>query len=211
MTLTYKKAISDITDNAMVLTICGKLAESMAVPYERVTDAYGGSFGKPSPSLPAKAANTTLRMLNTTANATATKKTSWTIDIFVQPDPFAEKVDNTKTTAAASGTAAVAAINKVTETKFGKATAAAAVVKEAAVKFVKAPAATGGNLQITIAGSTDVGGYVYCGVAKTPSRRMLNTSNSSNTTAKTATTAVVKEVVTLQSGSTVAKYNIQRF
>merc|ERR1711907_440813 len=52
LTLTYKKAISDITNNAVVLNVCGKIAEKMAVPYSRVTDAYGGFFGSPSPSLP---------------------------------------------------------------------------------------------------------------------------------------------------------------
>merc|ERR1712151_1003360 len=77
LTLTYKKAISDITDNAMVLKVCGKLAEHMAVPYSRVTDAYGGYFGNPSPSLPAASAvakpaaktnaTKTMRVLNTTA------------------------------------------------------------------------------------------------------------------------------------------------
>jgi hypothetical protein len=72
LTLTYKKAISEITNNDVVLKICGKLAESMAVPYARVTDSYGGYFGSPSPSLPSKApvaAATT----NTTANATKTR------------------------------------------------------------------------------------------------------------------------------------------
>merc|ERR1712100_411737 len=84
LALTFKKAISDITNNDVVLKMCGKLAENMAVPYNRVTDAYGGYFGNPSPSLqasapaPAKpAANTTAktnatkRMLNTTANTAA--------------------------------------------------------------------------------------------------------------------------------------------
>lgn len=120
----------------------------MAVPYERVTDSYGGYFGNPSPTLPATSGtatsgNGTRRMLTT--NTTNTTKTSWTIDLFVQPDPFAETVDNTKTTAAASSTTAVAAMNAVTSAKYGAATAAAATVKEAAVKFVKAPTATGGS------------------------------------------------------------------
>lgn len=57
---------------------------------------------------------------------------------------------------------------------------------------------------ITIAGSTDVSGYVYCAVAKSASRRMLNATNT--TTSKPAVT----EVVTLQSASTALKYNIQR-
>merc|ERR1712190_659662 len=101
LTLTYAKAIDDVTNNADVLKICGKLAEAMAVPYGRVTDAYGGFFGSPSPSLPAAAAkpatpaaktNTTTnktRMLNTTNKTTPAKQTAWTLNLFVQPDPFA--------------------------------------------------------------------------------------------------------------------------
>lgn len=83
VTLTFGKAISDITNNADVLKACGALAKAMAVPYSRVTDAYGGFFGSPSPilptSVPVKAAaatnttNTTKRMLNATANATVAK------------------------------------------------------------------------------------------------------------------------------------------
>jgi len=45
LALTYAKAIDDVTNNDVVLKICGKLAENMAVPYNRVTDAYGGYFG----------------------------------------------------------------------------------------------------------------------------------------------------------------------
>lgn len=205
MTLTYKKAFDDVTNNAQVLDICGKLAESMAVPYDRVTDAYGGYYKNPSPTLPANS-SAARRMLTT--NTTNTTKTSWTVDLFVQPDPFAEKVDNTKTTAAASSTAAVTAINSVTEAKFGKATAAAAAVTEVAVKWVKAPAATGGSKVINIAGSTDKGGYVYCAVAKSSNRRRLNATNT--TTTKAAATPVVKEVLTLQSAASALKYNIKR-
>jgi len=80
--LTFSKAISDITNNADVLKACGKLAEHLAVPYSRVTDAYGGYFGNPSAYLPtsAPAASTTTTKTNTTAtnktrmlNATANK------------------------------------------------------------------------------------------------------------------------------------------
>jgi len=45
LSLTYAKAIDDVAQNSVVLSICGKLAENMAVPYSRVTDAYGGYFG----------------------------------------------------------------------------------------------------------------------------------------------------------------------
>lgn len=73
LALTYKKAISDITDNTLVLSVCGKLAESMAVPYSRVTDAYGGYFGNPSPSLPAAPATPAPAAKTNTTNATKTR------------------------------------------------------------------------------------------------------------------------------------------
>merc|ERR1712110_482717 len=224
LTLTYKKAISDITNNDVVLKICGKLAESLAVPYARVTDAYGGFFGAPSPSLPKSApvaapaakTNTTAnktRMLNTTNATTPAKQTEWKLNLFVQPDPFAKKADNAATSTAATGTAALAAVDGVTKATYGAMTAKAAVVTEAAVKWIRKPAATGGAKQITIAGSTDVGGYVYCAVSKTASRlRMLNTTNATNaTTTKTAAApAKAAEPVNLQSASTASKYTIQR-
>jgi len=128
----------------------------------------------------------------------------------VHPDPFAAKVDNAATATAASGTAAVAAINKVTTASYGAATAKAAVVTQAAVKFVKAPTATGGTKMITMAGSVDVAAYVYCAVAKTASRRMLNATANATANATTPAKPVVKEAVNLQSPATAAKYHIQR-
>merc|ERR1712151_1122895 len=178
--------------------------------------------------------NATKRMLNATANATANKtanatanktatpaaKTSWTLSLTVQPDPFAEKVVNTATESLLKGSATLAAVNSVTGTKYGTLSAAnltAATVSEVAVAFKTKPTATGGDLKITIAGSTDVGGYVYCAVAKSPSaRRMLNaTANATaNKTAanKTATPAAAAPAaaVTLQSADSAAKYNIIR-
>jgi len=224
LALTFKKAISDITNNDVVLKMCGKLAENMAVPYNRVTDAYGGYFGNPSPSLPASApapakpaanttANATKRMLNATANTTAPVQTEWVINLVVQPDPFAAKADNDATVKAATGTSAIAALDTVTKATYGPMTAKAAAITEVAVKWVKAPAGTGGAKTVTVAGSTDVGGYVYCGVSRTASRlRMLNaTANASNATAKPAAAPAAKEVVNLQSAATAAKYFIQRF
>lgn len=92
MTLTYKKAINDITDNAVVLDISCKIAENLAVPYSRVTDAYGGYCKNPSPTLPgavakaktgnSTAANTTRRYLNATANKTTTPS-EYKISMFV--------------------------------------------------------------------------------------------------------------------------------
>lgn len=205
LTLTYKKAIDDVAQNSLVLQICGKLAESMAVPYSRVTDQYGGYFGSPSATLPAATttataaktnttANKTMRMLNTT-NATV-NKTEWTINMFVAPDPFAEKADNDATVKAVTGTAALAEVEKLTKATYGAATAAAVAVTEVAVKWVKKPAATGGVKMVTIAGSVDVASYVYCAVSKTGTRRMLNTTaNATNKT--TTTTTAVKEPVNL--------------
>jgi len=174
--------------------MCGKIAETLAVEYSRVTDAYGGYYNNPSPSLPkAKAATTTTKTTNTTAanktrmlnatnatNATkaAPKQTEWKINMFVQPDPFAKTVDNSATVKAATGDNVLTAVNSVTGTAFGKLTKAnmvAAAVTEAAVKWVKKPTGTKGTKQIEIGGSVDVAAYVYCGVSKTAARfRMLN-------------------------------------
>lgn len=127
MTLTYGKPIDVVADNALVLSITKGIAETLAVPYSRVTDEYGGYHGNPSPSLPGAkpapkpaAGNTTAPAANAT-NATANKtrmlanatnasnatnatnastpakpaaKTSWTVAITVQPDPFAKTVKN---------------------------------------------------------------------------------------------------------------------
>lgn len=75
---------------------------------------------------------------------------------------------------------------------------AATVVVEKEVKFVKNPTATGGTKQATIAGSTDVAGYVYCAVAKKASRRRILNATTNATTTKT-TTPATKEVTNLQS------------
>jgi len=223
LSLTYAKAIDDIAQNSVVLNICGKLAENMAVPYNRVTDAYGGFFGQPSASLPAAkatpaakpatntTANKTRMLANATANTTVKKQTAWVLNLFVQPDPFADKVDNAATITATTSTGALAAINGVTSKDYGTMTAKAVAVTEAAVKWVKKPAATGGAKQVTLAGSTDVGAYVYCAVSKTASaRRMLNATNASNATAAKPATPAKTEVVNLQSAATAAKYNVQR-
>merc|ERR1712151_282111 len=146
-------------------------------------------------------------LANATANATATpKQTEWKLNLFVQPDPFAKKVDNAATSTSLTGAGVMKAIDGVTKATYGSATAKAAVVAEAAVKWVKKPTATGGAKQIVIGGSTDVAGYVYCAVAKTPTRL-----RAFNATAKPAAAApVAKEPVNLQSASMAAKYTIQR-
>jgi len=235
MTMTFKKAIDDVTNNDVVLSVACKIAETLQVPYSRVTDAYGGYCNNPSKTLPAKAATTTTaatttaannttaaaktRVLNATANKTATTpaKTSWAVDMFVQPDPFADKVDNAATTKSLKDTAVATAISGVTSAKFGAATVTATVSAEAAVKFVKAPTATGGAKMVTITGSVDVGSYVYCAIAKTASRlRMLNaTANATanTTTAATTTTTAAKTteaITSLQGAAAAAKYKIER-
>jgi len=224
LSLTYKKAIDDVAQNGVVLKICGKLAENMAVPYARVTDAYGGYFNNPSATLPAASAtpakpatnttNTTKRMLNTTKNTTTPAKTEWVLNLFVQPDPFAEKVDNAATVTAATSTSALAAVDTVTKATYGAMTAKAAAVTEKAVKWVAKPKATGGAKQITIAGSTDVGGYVYCAVSKTGTstakRRMLNTNTTNNTNNVTKTPSATNKVTNLQSASVAKTHHVQR-
>jgi len=190
----------------------------MAVPYPRVTDAYGGYFGSASPTLPASApkpatpattttaaknnttaAAKTMRMLaaNTT-NATA-KPAEYKLNLFIQPDPFAKSVDNAATVTLATGTAALAAVDSVTKATYGAMTAKAATVTEAKVGWTKKPAATGGAKMITISGSVDAAAYVYCGVnkAKSSRRRMLNaTANSTNKTTTTTTAAKPAVVIT---------------
>merc|ERR1712146_358212 len=100
----------------------------------------------------------TKRMLNTTANKTAAPvQTEWVINMMVQPDPFAVKADNDATVKAATGTSAIAALDTVTKATYGAMTAKAVAITEVAVKWVKAPSATGGAKQVTVAGSTDVG------------------------------------------------------
>lgn len=72
----------------------------------------------------------------------------------------------------------------MTKATYGSPTAKAAELTETKVSWVKAPAATGGVATLTIAGSTDVAGYVYCGVTKSPTRRfrILNTTAEANKT-----------------------------
>merc|ERR1712039_950252 len=87
-------------------------------------------------------------------NATVKKQTEWKLKLFVQPDPFAEKVDNKATATAASDTKALAAIDKITEAKYGSPKVAAAEVTEKAVKWVKKPAATAGKTNATATNKT---------------------------------------------------------
>ena len=90
------------------------VAKGITVANNRVTDAYGGYCGVPSKYLPAvppvKAApaatntTTTANTTNTTANTTAnttnstrrvlTANATYTVSLFVLPDPTAGTVDN---------------------------------------------------------------------------------------------------------------------
>lgn len=72
MTLTYKKAIDVKKDNAVILNVCGALAENVQVPYKRVQDELGGFKGSPSPMLGKRMlqAATTTAAANNTTNAT---------------------------------------------------------------------------------------------------------------------------------------------
>jgi len=71
-----------------------------------------------------------------------------------------------------------AEVDKLTKTKFGAAVVSAATSAEAAVKFVTLPTAKGGAKKITVSGSTDVGGFVYCALSKAGTRRVRMLANT---------------------------------
>jgi len=90
------------------------VAKGITVANNRVTDAYGGYCGVPSKYLPAvapvKAAPATNTTTNTTANTTNTTNSTanttnstrrvltanatYTVSLFVLPDPTSDTVDN---------------------------------------------------------------------------------------------------------------------
>merc|ERR1711990_915555 len=105
LTLTYKKAIDVVADNKIVLDICKGLAEAMAVPYSRVTDAYGGYHGKPSGNLPAASAAAKPAAAATNKTATATTKTR-VLQATTATTPATTSTATTATTTAANATAA---------------------------------------------------------------------------------------------------------
>lgn len=116
MTLTYGVAIDPVANNDVVLNLCKALAEHLMVPYNRVQDAWGGSFGNKSPMLPAarrmlqdgstSEASTSVTDASTSASEASTSasapaaQTEWPIEVFVQPDPRAETVDSSVTATA---------------------------------------------------------------------------------------------------------------
>lgn len=80
--------------------------------------------------------------------------------MYVLPDAYA-------TTYATDDVLAVAntlttEIDAVTSATYGAATVASVVIEEVACAFVSAPAATAAKTSFTVAGTTDVAGYVYC-------------------------------------------------
>jgi len=75
MTMTYKKEIDDVANNDVVLKVAGKIAEILQVPYARVTDAYGGYFGVPSPTLKVADKNKDTAKTNSTTKANTTNTT----------------------------------------------------------------------------------------------------------------------------------------
>jgi hypothetical protein len=86
--LTFGKAIDDITNNADVLSILCVVGTNLGLAPAYVIDAYGGYCGKASPYLPAPAVTT-----NTT-NSSRILATSWTVNFYIKPDPFATTVSN---------------------------------------------------------------------------------------------------------------------
>lgn len=163
LTLTYKKAIDSKKDNAVILNVCGALAENLQVPYKRVQDEFGGFKGSPSPMVTARRLQATSASASAAANTTnATVQTEWKIQLFVQPDPRAATVVPDDTVTKLKDPSALAAINTITSKKYGAPTVAAAKVVEAAVAWKTNPAGTGGADGITIAGSMTATGYVYC-------------------------------------------------
>lgn len=168
MTLTYKKAIDAKKDNAVVLNVCGALAENLQVPYKRVQDEFGGFKGSPSPMVTARRLQAAgSASASAAANSTnATVQTEWKIELFVQPDPRAATVVADDTVTKLKDPAALAAINTITSAKYGAPTVAAVKVTEAAVAWKTNPAGTGGAAGITIAGSMTAKGYVYCAANK---------------------------------------------
>jgi len=84
LTLTYPKEINDVTNNDKVLEICGAVAEKLQVPYDRITDAYGGFFENAATDLPPppKKANTTNSTNKSNATRLLANVTEYPINIY---------------------------------------------------------------------------------------------------------------------------------
>lgn len=161
MTLTYKKAIDVRKDNAVILNVCGALAENVQVPYARVQDELGGYKGNPSPML-GKRRLQAAAAANATNATNATVQTEWKIELFVQPDPRAVTSVPDDMVTKLKDPSALAAINTITSAKYGAPTVTAAKVTEAAVAWKTKPTGKSGKTGITISGSMTATGYVYC-------------------------------------------------
>jgi len=103
-----------------------------------------------------------------------------------------------------------AAVDKVTKAKYGPAVVTAAASTEVAIKFVTLPTAKAGDGLLTVSGSTDVGGFVYCAVSKAATARMRILNATANTTANTTKPAAAAEADSMTSASTKEKYTIKR-
>jgi len=80
--------------------------------------------------------------------------------MYVMPDPYATTYATDEVMGVADGL--TAEIDAVTSATYGAATVASTAVVEVACAFVSAPAATAVLTSYTVAGTTDVAGYVYC-------------------------------------------------
>jgi hypothetical protein len=82
LSLTWGKAIDDVTNNDLILLICCHAAKTYQISPFRVTDAYGGWCANPSPNLPTSTAVTTDTTTATTDDTTdpATTTTEDTTD-----------------------------------------------------------------------------------------------------------------------------------
>jgi hypothetical protein len=80
--------------------------------------------------------------------------------MYVMSDPYATAYVTDDVMAVANGL--TADIDAVTSATYGAATVASTAVVEVACAFVTAPAATPDKTAYTVAGTTDVAGYVYC-------------------------------------------------
>jgi len=88
LSFTFSKAIDEIKNNDVVLSIACALAKGLTLANNRVVDAFGGYCNNPSKYLPAPApvkatntttaatTNTTTAATNTTTAATTTNKTT---------------------------------------------------------------------------------------------------------------------------------------
>lgn len=178
MTLTYSQAIDVVANNDVVLNVCKALAENLQVPYKRVQDELGGSYGFPSPlaggAKPAEETEGGERRLEEAAtdasgdaDADATPaepvQTEWKVALFVQPDPRAGTVDPQETLDALNDPSALAAVTAAS-TAFGAPSATAETLTEVAVAWAEngEPTGEGQADGVLITGTMTAKGWGYC-------------------------------------------------